>query len=198
MLPDNKTPAANSDDFAPLIARIARHRDRDAFTALFDHFAPKLKSYCMSLQSQHTSAAMAEELVQEVMIKVWLKADSFDPGKASASTWIYTIARNCRIDYIRKANRHDTELSADDIWPVAESEEPYTSLQQLRVEKHVHQAVAELPEEQASVLRQIYMEGKSHSQVAELNNLPLGTVKSRVRLAVGKLRSLLREQALEA
>ena len=175
----------NTPDLIVNNAGIAR------FGKLFDHFAPKIKSYGMMLRSQHTSPQMAEELVQDVMLKVWLKAHCFDVNKASASTWIFTIARNCRTDFIRKANRTDTELSADDLWPMAEEEGPYTSLHQRRIEKNIHSAVAQLPPEQADVLKRIYIEGKSHSEVSAATGLPLGTVKSRVRLAVGKLRTLL-------
>ncbi|MEE3239338.1 MAG: sigma-70 family RNA polymerase sigma factor [Pseudomonadota bacterium] len=171
--------------------KIAKDRDRVAFGKLFDHFAPKIKSYGLMLRSQHTSPQMAEELVQDVMLKVWLKAHCFDVNKASASTWIFTIARNCRTDFIRKENRIDTELSADDLWPMAEEDGPYTSLHQRRIEKNIHNAVAQLPPEQADVLKRIYIEGKSHSEVSAATGLPLGTVKSRVRLAVGKLRTLL-------
>ena len=179
------------DEWSPLLKIIARDRDRKAFARLFDHFAPKIKSYGMMLKSQHTSAQMAEELVQDVMIKVWLKAHCFDSEKASASTWIFTIARNCRTDFIRKANRINTSLTADDLWPMAEEEEPFTSLHQRRIEKNIHSAVAQLPAEQADVLKRIYIEGKSHSEVSAATGLPLGTVKSRVRLAVSKLRTLL-------
>ncbi|MDB2410624.1 sigma-70 family RNA polymerase sigma factor [Pseudomonadales bacterium] len=179
------------DEWSPLLKIIARDRDRKAFARLFDHFAPKIKSYGMMLKSQHTSAQMAEELVQDVMIKVWLKAHCFDSEKASAGTWIFTIARNCRTDFIRKANRINTSLTADDLWPMAEEEEPFTSLHQRRIEKNIHSAVAQLPAEQADVLKRIYIEGKSHSEVSAATGLPLGTVKSRVRLAVSKLRTLL-------
>tara|TARA_B100000767_G_C19655849_1_gene488848 strand:- start:217 stop:900 length:684 start_codon:yes stop_codon:yes gene_type:complete len=187
----DSTKSAKTDDWSPVLIKIAKDRDRAAFGKLFDHFAPKIKSYGMMLRSQHTSPQMAEELVQDVMLKVWLKAHCFDVSKASASTWIFTIARNCRTDFIRKANRTDTELSADDLWPMAEEEGPYTSLHQRRIEKNIHSAVAQLPPEQADVLKRIYIEGKSHSEVAAATGLPLGTVKSRVRLAVGKLRTLL-------
>lgn len=179
------------DDWSPVLKTIARDRDRQAFARLFDHFAPKIKSYGMMLKSQHTSAQMAEELVQDVMIKVWLKAHCFDSEKASASTWIFTIARNCRTDFIRKANRINTSLTADDLWPMAEEEEPFTSLHHRRIEKNIHNAVSKLPAEQADVLKRIYIEGKSHSEVSAATGLPLGTVKSRVRLAVSKLRTLL-------
>jgi len=183
--------SVKTDDWSPVLIKIAKDRDRVAFGKLFDHFAPKIKSYGLMLRSQHTSPQMAEELVQDVMLKVWLKAHCFDVNKASASTWIFTIARNCRTDFIRKANRTDTELSADDLWPMAEEEGPYTSLHQRRIEKNIHSAVAQLPPEQADVLKRIYIEGKSHSEVSAATGLPLGTVKSRVRLAVGKLRTLL-------
>ena len=187
---DSSLPA-KTDDWSPVLIKIAKDRDRVAFGKLFDHFAPKIKSYGMMLRSQHTSPQMAEELVQDVMLKVWLKAHCFDVNKASASTWIFTIARNCRTDFIRKANRTDTELSADDLWPMAEEDGPYTSLHQRRIEKNIHSAVAQLPPEQADVLKRIYIEGKSHSEVSAATGLPLGTVKSRVRLAVGKLLSLI-------
>ena len=186
----NESDKPRTDDWSPVLKIIARDRDRQAFARLFDHFAPKIKSYGMMLKSQHTSAQMAEELVQDVMIKVWLKAHCFDSEKASASTWIFTIARNCRTDFIRKANRINTSLTADDLWPMAEEEEPYTSLHQRRIEKNIHNAVAQLPVEQADVLKRIYIDGKSHSEVSAATGLPLGTVKSRVRLAVSKLRTI--------
>ena len=186
---ENETPFV--DEWGPLLKKIAANQDRVAFAKLFDHFAPKIKAYGMMMKSQHTSAQMAEELTQDVMLKVWLKAHCFDSEKASASTWIFTIARNCRTDFIRKAHRTDSPLTADDLWPMAEEIEPFTSLHQHRIEKNIHHAVAQLPSEQADVLKRIYIEGKSHSEVAESTGIPLGTVKSRVRLAVAKLRTLL-------
>lgn len=188
-LTENEQPFV--DEWGPVLKKIADDKDREAFARLFDHFAPKIKSYGMMMKSQHTSAQMAEELVQDVMLKVWLKAHCFDPEKAAASTWIFTIARNCRTDFIRKVKRTDTPLTADDLWPMAEETGPFTSLHQHRIEKNIHSAVEQLPVEQADVLKRIYIEGKSHSEVAEATGLPLGTVKSRVRLAVSKLRTLL-------
>lgn len=184
-------PKKSIDDWSKLLVDIGENRNKKAYKELFDHFGPKIKSYGMMLKSQHTSTQMAEELVQDVMLKVWLKAHCFNPDKASASTWIFTIARNCRTDFIRKANRTNVQLTVDDLWPMAEEEEPYTSLHQRRIEKDVHQAMSQLPVEQADVLKHIYIEGKSHSEVAASTGLPLGTVKSRVRLAVSKLRTLL-------
>ena len=188
---DNPLPKKSIDDWSKLLVDVAETRNKKSYQELFDHFEPKIKSYGMMLKSQHTSTQMAEELVQDVMLKVWLKAHCFNPDKASASTWIFTIARNCRTDFIRKANRTNVQLTVDDLWPMAEEEEPYTSLHQRRIEKDIHQAMSQLPIEQADVLKHIYIEGKSHSEVAASTGLPLGTVKSRVRLAVNKLKALL-------
>ena len=131
---------------------------------------------------------MADELVQDVMIKVWTKAEYFNSDKASVSTWIFTIARNCRTDYLRKLKRTETPLVADDLWPMAEEEAPFASLEQRRIEKNIHHALTLLPPEQAEALKQIYISGKTHAEVASALGLPLGTVKSRVRLAIAKLR----------
>ncbi len=180
---------AVKDEWAPLLAKVAENQDRQAFTRLFAHFGPKIKAYGMSLNSMYTSVEMADELVQEVMIKVWEKARYFKPEKASASTWIFAIARNCRIDYLRKMKRIDSPLRVEDLWPVSEEPDPITTLNQSRNEQSIQSVVNTLPREQASILRAIYVEGKTHSEVASQNNLPLGTVKSRVRLAIEKLRT---------
>ena len=177
------------DEWALVLTRIAEHRDKQAFTRLFVHFGPKIKAYGLALNSGYTSVEMADELVQEVMIKVWEKARYFKPEKASASTWIFAIARNCRIDYLRKMKRIDSPLRAEDLWPVTEEPDPITTLNQSRNEQAIQLVVNDLPQEQASILKQIYVEGKTHSEVASQNGLPLGTVKSRVRLAMEKLRT---------
>ncbi|MDG2078507.1 MAG: sigma-70 family RNA polymerase sigma factor [Pseudomonadales bacterium] len=176
------------DEWAAVMHKIASDQDRKAFEKLFAHFSPKIKSFCMMLRSQHTSPQMADELVQDVMIKVWTKAQYFNSDKASVSTWIFTIARNCRTDYLRKLKRTETPLVADDLWPMAEEEAPFASLEQRRIEKNIHHALTLLPPEQAEALKQIYISGKTHAEVASALGLPLGTVKSRVRLAIAKLR----------
>lgn len=176
------------DDWAPTLQKVAR-KDRAAYAKLFAHFAPKVKNFALMLRSSFTSQEMADELVQEVMLKVWLKADSFNPAKASVNTWIFTIARNARIDYLRKMKRGDVQLDNDALWELVDDKEPVASLEELRIQKHMHGAIDELPAEQADALKQIYLQGKSHAEVAEQCNLPLGTVKSRVRLAMGKLKT---------
>jgi RNA polymerase sigma-70 factor (ECF subfamily) len=133
----------------------------------------------------------AEEITQEVLIKVWNKAATFNPAKASVNTWIFTIARNTRIDFIRRNDRNNREIDIEDIWHDAESPEPLVDMQQRRAEQVIKQAMATLPEEQVQVLYKAFMEGKSHNEVAEELSLPLGTVKSRIRLALNKMQILI-------
>lgn len=187
---DNSGPpgAKTPDEWANTIEAIAQTQDRAAFTRLFRHFGPKIKAFGMSLNSGYTSEAMADELVQDVMIKVWMKAGSFNSSKASANTWIFTIARNCRIDFLRKMKRIDSPLRAEDLWPVTEDPEPIAVLMQSRDQKEVNEALTTLAPEQREVLREIYMKGKTHSEISQETGIPLGTVKSRVRLALNKMR----------
>ncbi len=176
------------DEWSRCLQQVAENQDRDAFTRLFEHFAPLIKAF--SLSGSNLAASQADELVQEVMIKVWQKASAFNPQKAAASTWVYTIARNCRTDMYRRLQKFDTPISADDIWPDEAAEEPFAAMQQKRDAARVRELLAQLPHEQAQILGKVYMEGKSHSEVAEELDLPLGTVKSRVRLAMRKLQIL--------
>ncbi len=178
-----------NDEWSLALQQVADNQDRDAFTRLFGHFAPLIKAFALS--GSVMAANHADELVQEVMIKVWQKASGFNPQKAAASTWIYTIARNCRTDMYRRLQKFDTPLSADDIWPDEVEEAPLVAVQQQRDADRIREMMQELPGEQAQILAKVYMEGKSHSEVAEELDLPLGTVKSRVRLAMQKLQLLI-------
>ena len=186
-----KIPAAGTkrdDEWSQCLVLIAEKEDREAFARLFRHFAPLVKAFALSGSAM--AASHADELVQEVMLKVWQKASGFNPRKAAASTWIYTIARNCRTDMYRRLQKFDTPLSADDIWVEEEQEEPFVAVQQKRSADRVREMLAQLPQEQAQILAKVYMEGKSHSEVSDELDLPLGTVKSRVRLAMQKLQVL--------
>ena len=177
-----------NDEWSECLQIIAEKQDRAVFARLFTHFAPLIKAFAMS--GSPLAAAHADELVQEVMIKVWQKAGGFNPHKAAASTWIYTIARNCRTDMYRRLQKFDTPLAAEDIWVEQEQDEPFVAVQQRRNAIKVKELLTQLPQEQAQILAKVYMEGKSHSEVAEDLQLPLGTVKSRVRLAMQKLQIL--------
>ncbi|MBI3514800.1 MAG: sigma-70 family RNA polymerase sigma factor [Proteobacteria bacterium] len=170
-----------------LIGRIARHRERDAFVALFDHFAPRIKAYLVRLGSDD---ANAEELTQEVMLAVWRRAASFNPSLAAVSTWVFTIARNKRIDRLRRERR--PEIEPDDPALVPEPETPAdVALEAAQTGGRLRAAIADLPGEQQQLLLMAFFEDKSHSAIAAETRLPLGTVKSRIRLALIRLRGTL-------
>ncbi len=170
-----------------LIKRVAEARDKRAFAELFDHYAPKIRSY--SLAREHGAELLADELVQEVMVRVWLKAEKYNPKLANLNTWIFTLARNCRIDYLRRNSRYATEIDPTDLFNeiVDESPGPFQLAHQIRVEQNVTERLKDLPQEQAEILTKVYLEGKSHQQASDELELPLGTVKSRIRLAIKKL-----------
>ena len=171
-----------------LIGRVAGGRDRAAFALLFDHFAPRLKAF---LLRQGAGASAAEELVQEAMLTVWRKAASYDPAQATASTWIFTIARNKRIDLLRRERR--PELDPNDPLLVPESTSAERSLGAREEATLLRQAMTRLPPEQADLVRMAYFEDKVHTVIADETGLPLGTVKSRLRLALQRLAKLLKE-----
>lgn len=174
-----------TDEWSECLQLIAKNQDRAAFTRLFRHFAPLMKAFALS--GSTFSGNHADELVQEVMLKVWQKAAAFNPNKAAASTWVYTIARNCRTDMYRRLQKFDTAVSAEDIGADYETEEAFLMLHQRRSRENIRELMKQLPADQAQILAKVYMEGKSHSEVAGELDLPLGTVKSRVRLAIQKL-----------
>jgi RNA polymerase sigma-70 factor (ECF subfamily) len=173
--------------FEDMILAIGARQDRSAFGALFAHFAPRVKAY---LARTGSDPATADELTQEVMLLVWRKAGRFDPGQATASTWIFTIARNKRIDRFRRDRRADLDFDDPIFAPEAEPA-PDRHLEAAQDARKIAAAVATLPEEQASLLRMAFYDGKSHSVIAAEIGLPLGTVKSRLRLALGRLRNTL-------
>lgn len=183
--PHDDTAGNRADEWGECLTLIARHQDRTAFTRLFRHFAPLLKAFALS--GSTLSANHADELLQEVMLKIWQKAGAYNPEQSAASTWIYTIARNCRTDLFRRLRKFDTPLSADDVSGAGESEEEFLVLHQKRCRDRIRALIRELPAEQAQILGKVYMEGKSHAEAAGELDIPLGTVKSRVRLALQKL-----------
>lgn len=181
--------ADTPDDHKHLMRRVAQNRDKAAFAALFGHFGPRVKAYLMRSGSTPDSA---EELAQEAMAMVWRKADSFDPAQAAVSTWIFTIARNKRIDAYRRQNRPELDENDPALVPDAPVA-PDAALAEGEVSKAIREAVATLPEEQAEMLRKAFFEDKAHSEIAAETGLPLGTVKSRLRLAIGRMRKQLKE-----
>ncbi len=178
------------EDLLELIARIAENGERSAFAALFKHFAPRIKSY---LRGMKADEGLAEDLTQEVMLTVWRRAGQFDPAQAALSTWIFTIARNKRIDAVRREKRPEIDLNDPALVPDAEPQ-PDQILTARQAGEGLRGAIGELPEEQAELLRLSYFEEKSHAEIASELDLPLGTVKSRLRLAMTKLRGKLEEE----
>ncbi|KGF67523.1 RNA polymerase sigma factor RpoE [Hoeflea sp. BAL378] len=177
-----------SDDlkqrFARLAEAVAQRRDQAAFAELFDYFAPRLKSY---LQRLSMEPSQAEEMVQEVMIVLWHKAGLFDPAKSSLATWLFRVARNRRIDALRR----DRSALLDPEDPALQPSQPEAADDIFEAEERderVRKAMLDLPDEQAILVRQAFFLGRSHSQIAEDTGLPLGTVKSRIRLAFSRLR----------
>lgn len=173
--------------FADLMAAIAASQDREAFAELFAFYAPRVKAYMLRLGA---GAALAEELTQEVMLTVWRKAALFDRRQASVSTWIFRVARNRRIDAARRARRADLDPEDPSLLPEA-PQAPDDLAAAGQTETRVRAALAELPLEQVELLRHAFYDGLSHSEIAERTGIPLGTVKSRIRLAFGRLRGLL-------
>jgi RNA polymerase sigma-70 factor (ECF subfamily) len=178
----------NPAEFTPLVAAVAQRRDRAAFAALFDHFGPRLNSYLIRLG---TEPAQAEEIVQDVMTTLWRKAELFDPSKSSLSTWLYRIARNRRIDLARR-DKGEWDPDEPMLQPSSTPDIEKLVDEQQR-EEAVRSAMQSLPSEQLDLVRLAFFDGLSHSQIAEQTGLPLGTVKSRIRLAFTRLR-----RALEA
>jgi RNA polymerase sigma-70 factor (ECF subfamily) len=175
-----------------LIVSLATDRDREAFASLFAHFAPRLKTFMLR---QGMDKAGAEELAQEAMLAVWRKADLYDPQTASAAAWIFAIARNLRIDALRRERGGwmggNFEVEAE--FQVDDSPLPDQRLADSQSQERVRAALGRLSADQLQVIELSYYEEKAHGDIANTLGIPLGTVKSRLRLAMGRLRELLRE-----
>lgn len=178
---------------AALLTAVATRGDRQAFAALFRHFAPRVKSYLLRLGCE---AQVAEELTQEVMVSVWRKAASFDPGQASAATWIFAIARNRRIDALRRDRGRVLDGDDPALWPQAPAAADDV-VEQAQAAVKVRAALRSLSKEQAEMIRQAFFEGKAHGVISADTALPLGTVKSRLRLALARLRRTLEEEGFQ-
>jgi RNA polymerase sigma factor (sigma-70 family) len=174
---------------AELVAKVASAADRAAFAELFNYFAPRLRSYCAR---QGAAPDLANELVQETMLVLWRKAASFDLAKAQVSTWLFTIVRNKRIDRLRRENR--PELTADDLAIFANDEtSAHDEMSAQQDASRLSVALEALPPEQRTMMVKAFFEDKSHSDIAAETGLPLGTVKSRIRLALSRLKQSIKE-----
>ncbi len=168
---------------ARLIGLVAAARDRQAFAALFKHFAPRLKAFHLRAG---LSGGAAEELAQETMLMLWRKAESFDPARAGAATWVYTITRNLRIDQARRQRGPAPQLPEEEFSPSPEA----ITLESEQAAR-MREALAVLSGEQRRVIELSFFSDTPHAAIAQVLNLPLGTVKSRIRLALARLRDAL-------
>ncbi len=182
---ETSTPNRN---WAELLKRVAEHDDRAAFREIYQYFAPRIKAYAINQRF----GQQADVLVQEVMTSVWRNADKYNEDIANISTWIFTIARNQRIDMLRRMNRTSAEvvIETEELWQIPTEDTTVLSIQQMSTESFVKKSMDTLPEEQMIALRKVYYEGKTHEEVAEELNIPLGTVKGRIRLSLQKLRMM--------
>jgi RNA polymerase sigma-70 factor (ECF subfamily) len=174
-------------DWAALMLRVRDAQDRDAFARLFRHFAPRIKGFLMK---SGAGATLAEECAQDVMSVLWQKAHLFDPARASVATWVFTIARNRRIDALRRARRPEPEDLPWGPEPEPDQAEVYEVQQET---KRLGAALALLPEKQRVLVERSFWGDLSHSEIAAETGLPLGTIKSRIRLALERLRQQMNE-----
>ncbi len=175
------------DRFAQLAERVASTRDRSAFIELFDYFAPRINGY---LQRLGMKQGQAEDLAQEVMLTLWQKAHLFDPIKSSLSTWLFRVARNKRIDALRR-DRSGLLDATDPMFQPSAPEAADVSMDAVTRDERVRLAMAQLPGEQLELIRLAFFDGLSHTEIAERTGQPLGTVKSRIRLAFARLRRVI-------
>lgn len=174
--------APENEELVSLVTRVRDDRDRAAFAALFSHFAPRVKAFLMK---SGAGESLAEECTQEVMASLWTKAHLFDASRANVSTWVFTIARNRKIDALRKQRRPEPE---DLPWgPEAEPDQSDVMTLKQESEK-LAGAIAALPEKQRDLIERAYFGDLTHTEIAEATGLPLGTIKSRIRLALERLR----------
>lgn len=185
-LPTAKVETA--DEWSYLLAQMAETSDRKIFARLFQHFAPLLKAYMMRLGLVES---VVEELVQEALLTVWRKSKSYNPERAAAGAWIYTVARNLAIDWLRKQKYPTYSLESWHEDPDKVEVEPG---EQHLLSERMAESIKKLPEEQAHVIYMSFYEGRSHTEISARLGIPLGSVKSRIRLAAEKLRNYWEEK----
>jgi RNA polymerase sigma-70 factor (ECF subfamily) len=189
--PDVRQPKDCAAEMASHLDRVAKERCKVSFAKVFGYFAPRLRSYALK---QVGNEAIAMELVQDTMSNVWQKAHLFNADKGAPSTWIFTIARNLRFDMLRKLKNRKEDICSDDMWPILceQTADPQeTSLEEKITMQQIGALFDELPEKQKVVIEAIYIDGKSQQEVADELDIPLGTVKSRTRLALQRLKDML-------
>jgi RNA polymerase sigma-70 factor (ECF subfamily) len=186
-------PIECADEMSEYLCTVASERCKRSFSKIFSYFAPRLRSYALK---QMGNEALAMELVQDTMSNVWQKSHLFNSEKGSPSTWIFTIARNIRFDMLRKQRNRKEDVCSDDLWPVLCEQTPdanEVSLEHQVTMDEIGILFDSLPEKQRLVIESIYIDGKSQQEVANELDIPLGTVKSRTRLALQRLKEMLKD-----
>lgn len=181
-----KSTKPQTDEWTQCLIRVKNDRDAQQFAMLFGHFAPRVKAFLMK---SGASEALADDALQDAMVQVWHKAHLFDPTKASAATWIYTIVRNKQIDAIRKQRRPEPE---DLPWATTSPVDPADIVEMSQQEQKLRRAIKSLPTDQRTMIEKAYLGELSHSEIADVTGLPLGTIKSRIRLGLERLRREMR------
>lgn len=184
-------PAAHTDEASFWLQQIKEKADKQAFILLFNYFAPRIKAY---LRRQNLGNEAAEDLTQEIMLQIWNKAGQFNPEKARASTWIFTIARNRLIDHWRAHKKERLEVK-DDQLAALQGYEPQQQVEDAQDHARLHEALAELPPAQRELVEDSFLKDRSHGLIAQARKIPLGTVKSRLRLAMERLRKTIERSA---
>ncbi len=183
---DNSAGDTDGRTFEELLYDVGQNKNKQSFIELFHYFGPRIKSFLMK---GGANEALADELAQETMLNIWNKAESYDPVKAAASTWIFTIARNKRIDALRKKKFYSIDL---DQLPDLEDDtyrSPMAEMADTQESETIAEALESLPPEQADLIKRSFFEDKTHQVIADETGLPLGTVKSRIRIALKRLRN---------
>ncbi|MFT5924391.1 MAG: RNA polymerase sigma-70 factor (ECF subfamily) [Paraglaciecola sp.] len=186
-------PIECAQEMSEYLSIVASERCKRSFSKIFSYFAPRLRSYALK---QMGNEALAMELVQDTMSNVWQKSHLFNSEKGSPSTWIFTIARNIRFDMLRKQRNRKEDVCSDDLWPILCEQTPdanEVSLDHQVTMDEIGVLFESLPEKQRLVIEAIYINGKSQQEVANELDIPLGTVKSRTRLALERLKEMLKD-----
>lgn len=188
----NMSPNINHPQLCQWLHEVAHERNKQSFTELFKFFAPKIQRIAYG---KFSNDAQANEVVQETMSNVWRKSHLFNADKGAATTWVYTIMRNVTFDMLRKVKSNKEDNLSEDIWPIIESAETDEETFSDHLEKQkIISCLEKLPENQQQVVKGFYFLEMSQEQLSKHLNLPLGTVKSRLRLALAKLKLQLGEQ----
>ena len=185
-------PETPSTELREALVNVAQSRDKKSFAYLFEYFAPKIKRFGIK---QFGVEAQAMELVQETLTSVWRKAHLYNSEKGAATTWVYTVMRNASFDMLRKMKSNKEENISEDIWPLLnESEDTHHEYSDHLEDQQIKRYLDKLPQAQREVVRGVYFQDMSQEQLAQQLNIPVGTVKSRLRLALQKLRNEMGDQ----